>query len=109
MSIALIRPKTLCAWKGPSLLIVNTRGDFADIQEAQSGKREQNADVETTTGATGIALIYRHTRLRYRSSLEVIAHADWTITPSRIATRVSLEPQTSIELSLRISASTADG
>src|SRR5438105_2124480 len=83
--------------------------DFADIQEAQSGKREQNADVETTTGATGIALIYRHTRLRYRSSLEVIAHADWTITPSRIATRVSLEPQTSIELSLRISASTADG
>ena len=227
MSIALIRPKTLCAWKGPSLLIVNTRGDcgddeplagyyfretrflrtlrfevngdepwlcesaslepatlaftyaypevaeyggggsgqsgdevptdahgipqraltiyltyavqldgftiaatianhssrhrvdcdlgwsvdadFADIQEAQSGKREQNADVETTTGATGIALIYRHTRLRYRSSLEVIAHADWTITPSRIATRVSLEPQASIELSLRISASAADG
>src|SRR5438874_8218438 len=30
MSIALIRPKTLCAWKGPSLLIVNTRGDCGD-------------------------------------------------------------------------------
>ena len=30
MSIALIRSKTLYAWKGPSLLIVNTRGDCGD-------------------------------------------------------------------------------
>src|SRR6266542_3968480 len=30
MSLALIRPTTLYAWKGPSLLIVNTRGDCAD-------------------------------------------------------------------------------
>src|SRR4051812_41297001 len=27
---ALIRPDTLCAWKGPSLLVVNTRGDCGD-------------------------------------------------------------------------------
>ena len=27
MPRALIRPDTLCAWKGPSLLVVNTRGE----------------------------------------------------------------------------------
>lgn len=32
MARALIRPDTLCAWKGPSLLVVNTRGECGSDQ-----------------------------------------------------------------------------
>jgi glycogen debranching enzyme len=83
--------------------------DFADIQEAQAGKREQHADIETDTSSTGITLTYQHRRLGYRSSIDVTAHANWNITASRIATQIRLEPQTSVDLGLRIHASTADG
>jgi glycogen debranching enzyme len=83
--------------------------DFADIQEAEAGKREQNGDVEADTSTTGITLTYQHTRLRYRSFIEATAHADWNVTPSTITTRLDLEPQTSIDLGLRITASGTDG
>jgi len=90
-----------CAW--------SIDADFADIQEAQSGTREQQADIETETSAMGVTFRYQHTRLHYRSSIEVTAHAGWQITPSRIATRIDLEPQTSVDLGLRVTASAADG
>ena len=32
MSTAAVRSDTLCAWSGPSLLVVNTRGECAEDQ-----------------------------------------------------------------------------
>src|SRR5439155_4905595 len=75
--------------------------DFADIQEAQGGKREQQADIEIEANAIGLTLRYQHTRLQYRSSIQATAHADWRISASQIATRIELEPQASIDLGLR--------
>jgi glycogen debranching enzyme len=83
--------------------------DFADIQEAQGGSREQQGDVETDTSETALTVKYQHARLQYRSSIEVTAHAEWRITASAIATRIDLQPQGSIDLGLRIVASAADG
>ena len=53
--------------------------DFADIQEAQNNKREQQADIETTSHAMGVTLTYAHARLHYRTSVQVTTHGDWTI------------------------------
>jgi glycogen debranching enzyme len=83
--------------------------DFADIQEVQSKKREQNADVEIDTHATGITLKYQHERVHYRSTIEATTHSEWQIGRSKIATRVELAPQAGIDLGLRIDASAVDG
>ena len=83
--------------------------DFADIQEAQSGKREQEADVTREAGDLGLTLTYQHERLQYRCSILVTTHADWRITTSRIATVVTLEPHASIDLGLSIEPSEHNG
>jgi glycogen debranching enzyme len=83
--------------------------DFADIQEAQSGGREQEAPVETEPAAAALLFHYRHPELRYRSAVTALGDSSWTITESRISTRLDLQSQQSIELGLRVDGSSPDG
>ena len=83
--------------------------DFADIQEAQSGKREQHADVDTVAAASGITLIYQHQKLRYRAGVEATPGGIWHVAGSSITTPIGLDPHGSIACGLRIAASEADG
>jgi glycogen debranching enzyme len=83
--------------------------DFADIQEALSGKREQEAPVGRNASDIGIAFTYEHERLHYVSTVQVTTHRTWRIDGSRIETAVVLAPQQTIELGIRIDPGTADG
>jgi glycogen debranching enzyme len=74
--------------------------DFADIQEAQAMRREQDADVEESATAGVVAFRYRHPKLPYRS--EVRYAEQWQWQDGRLAARVTLAPQESKTLSLRL-------
>src|SRR5207249_1012960 len=82
---------------------------FADIQEAQGSRREQQASIDAELTPTRVAFQYRHPRLRYRSVLTTAGDTPWTVSDSRIATRIDLQSQQSIDLGLRVDASEADG
>ena len=43
--------------------------DFADIQEAQSGQREQEGAVESAATGSCVTFTYEHPRLRYRAAV----------------------------------------
>jgi len=83
--------------------------DFADIQEALSGRREQHAAILRETNQFGVVFAYGHDRLHYKSAVQVTTHRDWRITESRIATTVSLPPQETIDLGILVDPSASDG
>lgn len=87
----------------------NLDADFADIQEALSGRREQQAEVRRDTTDLGLTFIYGHDQLHYRSAVQVTAHREWRFSDSRIATTLSLAPQETIDLGIRVEPSAADG
>ena len=74
--------------------------DFADIQEAQSGNREQDAPVDVVAHAAHIELAYRHAQLRYRT--EIHHHGRWQLRDGRAITSLTLAPRQSEELRLRV-------
>ena len=76
--------------------------DFTDIQEAQSGKPQQRAPVETETTAGGVALVYTHDRLPYRTSLHL--PSGWQARQGSVATHLKLEPGHTTEIVLEIEA-----
>jgi glycogen debranching enzyme len=74
--------------------------DFADIQEAQSGKREQQDGIDTSARDGRIAFTYRHPQLPYRSD---VAHgAEWAADGGTLTARITLAPQETRELPLRV-------
>ncbi len=83
--------------------------DFADIQEAQGGSRDQHATVDAAPGSGSLIFDYRHPNLRYRSTLTAHGGAAWTITDARIAIPIDLDSQQSLELRLRVDGSATDG
>jgi glycogen debranching enzyme len=83
--------------------------DFADIQEALGGRREQDAGIRRETHDLGVVFAYGHDRLRYRSAVQVTSHRDWRIAETRIATTITLQPQESIDLGIHVDPSAADG
>jgi glycogen debranching enzyme len=83
--------------------------DFADIQEAQSGRREQEAGVIREHDAQRLTLTYQDARLPYRTVIEASGPADWTMTASHIAGRVRLLPQRPLHLQLSIHPGDQDG
>jgi glycogen debranching enzyme len=90
-------------------LVWHFAADFADIQEAQSGRREQEAVVKSTATETCAMVTYEHPQLRYRASITPVGATRWSVTGSQIATRIELRSQQSIDLGLRVDASDADG
>jgi N-terminal domain of (some) glycogen debranching enzymes len=83
--------------------------DFADIQEAQGGCRDQHATVDGAPGSGSLIFEYRHPNLHYRSTLTARGDGARMITDSRIATPIDLDRQQSRELGLCVDGSTTDG
>src|SRR3954471_18321139 len=63
--------------------------DFADLLEAQSGRREQQARVDRDIGPSTLTFTYRHQGLPYRS---VVNGVGMGIDASELVTRVELGP-----------------
>ena len=74
--------------------------DFADIQEAQAGKRQQRGDIDVAPRDDHVELAYRHSELPYRTRIH---HSGaWTFRADRLVADLSIEPQQLQELTLRI-------
>lgn len=78
--------------------------DFADIQEAQAGRRQQSADVTVNSGA-GITFSYQHPHLPFSTRVRGEG-AEWRWSDSAAVTSLSLLPQQSRELVLSITPCT---
>ena len=74
--------------------------DFADIQEAQSGRREQEGPVDVVEHDHHLELSYRHAQLPYRT--EIRHDGRWQLRGQRIVTQVTLHPHQTEELRLRV-------
>jgi glycogen debranching enzyme len=81
--------------------------DFADIQEAQAMRREQNAPVDRTDAASAIQFSYRHRDLPFRT--EVRHGGDLTARGDRASTHLTLDPQQTAGIRLRVVPITGAG
>src|SRR5262245_47839637 len=90
-------------------LVWTLDADFADIQEAHEGRREQNAGVRHDVQGNGLLFTYEHPQLRYRALLTPTGTAPTAPDGPSIRTRVHLEPQEAIVLGLRVQPSDANG
>ncbi|MGH7443386.1 MAG: glycogen debranching N-terminal domain-containing protein, partial [Longimicrobiales bacterium] len=77
--------------------------DYASIDEAQFGVREQNAGVETESVANGVAFRYTHPELRFETRV-VGSGADWRFDGARLNAAIELPRQQVTELRLRVEA-----
>ena len=83
--------------------------DFADIQEAQVGRRQQEAAVEATTTDGVVQFRYLHPQLSYRSEVRYSGDVGDAAPAAaggpdkvRPTSRITLAPQESRELSLEV-------
>ena len=83
--------------------------DFADIQEAHGGRREQQAHVDRKAHGDRVELTYQHPTLKYRTFVTPTGPVPWTIADSAVRTRISLDTQETIVLGLRTEPSSPDG
>jgi len=74
--------------------------DYADIQEAQSGKREQDATVDLAERDRHVEFTYRHAQLPYRT--EVRHDGRWKLDGKRLVAELTLHSQETEELHLRV-------
>jgi glycogen debranching enzyme len=81
--------------------------DFADIQEAQDGRRQQQADVERAATADGVALTYRHPELPLATRIR--HDGQWRLTADRLVRTIELAPQQEARLDVRVVADDAAG
>jgi glycogen debranching enzyme len=81
--------------------------DFADIQEAQSGRREQHAQVALTAHSDRVELTYQHPKLPLRT--EVRHDGRWQWQGERLMTHLALEPQSESLVRVEIVPFSADG
>lgn len=78
--------------------------DYADIQEAQDGRRRQHADVEVVAETRTLRFAYRHPRLPYRTCVDATGPGQWSAEAGRVSTRVRLAPQETAEFILTVHA-----
>jgi glycogen debranching enzyme len=83
--------------------------DFADIQEAHEGRREQCGAVQRQNAGNRLTLSYQHPQLRYQSRVTASGPTSSTSSDSGIATRIRLQPQERADIGLRIHPSDTDG
>ena len=79
--------------------------DFADIQEAHEGKRDQHSDVHRHVSTDHLALTYQHPQLKYRTTVLPVGSTAWSLSESTIKTRVQLDPQQAVVLGLQVDPS----
>jgi len=81
--------------------------DFADIQEAQSGKRQQEGAVSRHVDGSTLELAYEHERLRYRTLLH--ASEAFHLEESGLSAPLRLEPGDEADLEVIVEASDSSG
>jgi glycogen debranching enzyme len=78
--------------------------DFADVQEANAGTREQTAGVCVEPVPEGLRFRYEHPELPLETSVTAHGGAGWSSDERGLHCTVSLEPQQSERLTLRVDA-----
>jgi glycogen debranching enzyme len=78
--------------------------DFADVQEAQAGSREQQAEVCIDSELNGVRFRYAHPRLPLETVATVHAGGEWSARGRRLESTVSLESQQHERIVLRVDA-----
>ena len=74
--------------------------DFADIQEALTSRRQQDAPVDTSSRPGILEVAYRHDRLPYRTTIN--HDPGWHVAGSGLTATVTLRPQESVEWTVRV-------
>ncbi|MGH7718989.1 MAG: glycogen debranching N-terminal domain-containing protein [Gemmatimonadaceae bacterium] len=76
--------------------------DFADIQEAQGGRRQQDAGVDIAQSSHALRFAYRHPELAYQTCVGASGPGEWHTDRERVSTRLGLARQETAELALVI-------
>jgi glycogen debranching enzyme len=83
--------------------------DFADIQEANAGSRQQTADVGVEADSQSLTLSYRHPKIPYRTRIEWSGGPMWTFAESKLTVHVELDAQQRTTSELRVIPCDVDG
>lgn len=83
-----------CAWA--------IGADFADIQEALGGQRQQLAEIAAVVEDGEVQYVYRHERLPYRTRVTAAGEVPWTVAADRLSTSLRLVPRQTVTLGLRV-------
>jgi glycogen debranching enzyme len=78
--------------------------DFADIQEAQSARRQQEAEVSRISEGDRLRFIYAHPELPYQTCVSVGGHGAWHQTAEGLAATLTLASQQTASLTLIVEA-----
>jgi glycogen debranching enzyme len=81
-------------------LAVSVDADFADIQEAQANRREQNGEIARAATERAIAFSYRHPQLPLRT--EVRHDGSFSAGDGRLQARLTIEARQDKHLTLRV-------
>jgi glycogen debranching enzyme len=81
--------------------------DYADIQEASAGRREQQAAIVTSARDRILEFSYAHPDLQYRT--EVRLPANWAADGERASTQLTLQPGETIEWAIEVVPRSARG
>jgi glycogen debranching enzyme len=83
--------------------------DFADIQEAHGGRRDQQAAVLRAVATDHVTFAYEHPQLKYRTTVMPVESRPWTLHETAVRTHVRLDPHQAAALSLRVNPSDTRG
>lgn len=76
--------------------------DYADLLEAEEGKRRQEAPVEVEAVARGVRFRYRHPELPFATRVVAGGPGEWEWHDGELATHLSLRRQTPTEIVLTV-------
>src|SRR6185503_2553698 len=82
--------------------------DYADLLEANEGKRQQEAPVDTEIVDGAVRLAYRHPQLPFATTIALVAPGALMLSSDSIATRLRLASGETATLELRVDASDPD-
>ncbi len=80
--------------------------DFADIQEAQAGRREQDASVTVCGDDEAVEFTYAHPRLPFHT--RIVHDSRWTFRDGRLVADLSIDARHVEELALRVVPKTGE-
>jgi glycogen debranching enzyme len=83
-------------------LAIELDADFADIQEAQGGTRQQTAGVDVRADRGDVVFDYRHDRLPYRTRVEFTNGLAWDAERRRLTAPIALQPSASVRFDVSV-------
>jgi glycogen debranching enzyme len=106
VGVAGLRTTLVIANRSPRAITVGLEwrlaADFADIQEAQAGTRQQEAEVCVAAETSALRLTYAHQQLPYETLISAHGAGDWSVRPDGLATTLRLAPAGSEEMTLLV-------